>query len=121
MESVIVVLAAFAAVAVAAPRTTTLLSRVAPKTAAVVKEAHHNNIDTGGYRYSYQTDDGQTRHETAEVVEIQDNEGNFAPSQRVSGEYSFIDPETNQLYKVTYTADDRGYIAKFPVPIDIYG
>lgn len=74
----------------------------------LVKESPVDNIGVGGYVYSYELSNGQTHEEKAELKTVQGEEGPVETLVR-SGSYSYVDPATNQVYKITYTADENGF------------
>ncbi|CAH2107400.1 unnamed protein product [Euphydryas editha] len=56
-----------------------------------------------GYDFEFQTSDGVSRKEEAELITVGDHQG-----IGVKGSYSYIGPN-GQQYIVTYTADDKGF------------
>ncbi|XP_076664799.1 flexible cuticle protein 12-like [Andrena cerasifolii] len=94
----IILFAAFIAVALAGP--------VAPQNEAVlVKENPSDNVGLDGYNYGFQLSDGQTKEESAQLVQG-GTDGNFL---KVRGSFSFVDPVTNVAYTVNYVADENGF------------
>lgn len=71
----------------------------------LVKELLHDNIGLDNYQYNFQLSDGQQREEAAHLI----NPGTEHAAIVVRGSYSWVDPATNQLYTVTYVADEHGF------------
>ncbi|CAL7944305.1 unnamed protein product [Xylocopa violacea] len=94
----IIVFATLAAVALAAPQ-------VAQQETVIVKETPSDNVGLGNYNYAYQLSDGQSKQESAEVVDG-GSDGQFL---KVRGSFSFVDPHTNVAYTVNYVADETGF------------
>ncbi|XP_076767070.1 cuticular protein 13 [Xylocopa sonorina] len=95
---IIIAFAALIAVALAAPVGT-------QQETVLVKETPSDNIGLGNYNYGYQLSDGQSKQESAEVV----NGGTDEQFLKVQGSYSFADPSTNVVYTVNYVADETGF------------
>ena len=71
----------------------------------VVKEALHDNIGLGQYKYNYQLSDGQQKEESADLK----NAGTDNEALVVRGSFSWVDPATNQQYTINYVADENGF------------
>ncbi|CAL7944306.1 unnamed protein product [Xylocopa violacea] len=95
---IIIAFTALAAVALAAPP-------LSPQETVLVRETPSDNVGLGNYNYAYQLSDGQTKQESAEVV----NAGTDDQFLKVQGSYSFADPNTNVVYTVNYVADETGF------------
>ncbi|XP_034952701.1 flexible cuticle protein 12-like [Chelonus insularis] len=96
-----IVLAALVAVSLAAP------AQQQQQQVQVVQEKVHDNIGVGDYSYSYQLNDGQSVEQSAQLRSAAGVESQAY--YVVSGSFSYVDPVTNQSYKVTYTADENGF------------
>ncbi|XP_043484424.1 larval cuticle protein 65Ag1-like [Leptopilina heterotoma] len=85
-------------------------SRVAPAAveAVLVSERLHENNGLEGYSYSYEISDGQKKEETAELI----NQGTDEEAIAVRGSFEWVDPQTNQHFKVNYVADENGFRAE---------
>lgn len=92
-------LLAIAAVAVAAP------AHEQKHQVVVVKETPLDNIGIDGYQFGYELSNGETRQESAQLV----NTDSEHPSLAVRGSFSFVDPATNVRYTVNYVADENGF------------
>ncbi|XP_045446549.1 endocuticle structural glycoprotein SgAbd-5-like [Melitaea cinxia] len=62
-----------------------------------------------GYDFDFQTSDGVSRKEEAELITVGDHQG-----IGVKGSYSYFSPD-GQQYVVTYTADDKGFRPKVSI------
>ncbi|XP_019700271.2 flexible cuticle protein 12-like [Harpegnathos saltator] len=94
----IIALFALVAVAVAAPVEDNSQT-------VVVKETPLDNIGIDGYQFGYELSNGESREESAQLV----NAGTENASLNVRGSFSFVDPATNARYTVNYVADENGY------------
>ncbi|EFN76658.1 Flexible cuticle protein 12 [Harpegnathos saltator] len=94
----IIALFALVAVAVAAPVQDNSQT-------VVVKETPLDNIGIDGYQFGYELSNGESREESAQLV----NAGTENASLNVRGSFSFVDPATNARYTVNYVADENGY------------
>ncbi|XP_051173748.1 flexible cuticle protein 12-like [Leptopilina boulardi] len=100
MMKLIIVVAALVAIAFGAPQKLQKTEDV-----VVVKELLHDNIGLDKYEYNFQLSDGQQREESAHLI----NPGTENAAIVVRGSFSWVDPATNQLYTVTYVADENGF------------
>ncbi|KAH0954541.1 hypothetical protein HN011_001740 [Eciton burchellii] len=96
----IVALCALVAVALAAPQ-----NRLQDSQTVLVKETPLDNIGVDGYQFGYELSNGETRQESAQLV----NAGQENASLAVRGSFSWVDPETNVRYSVNYVADENGF------------
>ncbi|KAG7205051.1 hypothetical protein KM043_005431 [Ampulex compressa] len=94
----ILAFSAVVAVALAAPQ-------VRPQEVVVVKETPSDNIGLGEYNFGYELSNGESRQESAHLV----NAGTENEALAVQGSFSFVDPVTNQRYTVNYVADENGF------------
>ncbi|XP_039749213.1 larval cuticle protein 1-like [Pararge aegeria] len=101
---VIIVALAFVAVAAAAA-----VDYVQPQ---VIRSESDQSPD-GSYSYSFESDDGTKRQETAEVKQALDEEGKPQNVLFVRGFYSYIDNEGN-VQEIRYVADDQGFHPEGP-------
>ncbi|XP_046960905.1 endocuticle structural glycoprotein SgAbd-5-like [Vanessa cardui] len=60
-------------------------------------------VRQNGYDFEFQTSDGVSRKEEAELITVGDHQG-----IGVKGTYSYVAPDGLQ-YVVSYTADDKGF------------
>ncbi|XP_045493001.1 larval cuticle protein 1-like [Colias croceus] len=67
----------------------------------------------GGYAFSYETEDGSKREETADVKEALDEENKPHQILSVRGAFSYVDSE-GKVETITYYADETGYHAEGP-------
>jgi hypothetical protein len=88
------------AVALAAPQ-----NRLQDSQTVLVKETPLDNIGVDGYQFGYELSNGETRQESAQLV----NAGQENASLAVRGSFSWVDPETNVRYSVNYVADENGF------------
>ncbi|RLU27611.1 hypothetical protein DMN91_001415 [Ooceraea biroi] len=95
----IVAFAAVVAVALAAPQ-----GRLQDQV-VLVKETPSDNIGLDGYQFGYELSNGESRQESAQLV----NAGQENESIAVRGSYSWVDPATNVRYTVNYVADENGF------------
>ncbi|XP_011151373.1 flexible cuticle protein 12 [Harpegnathos saltator] len=94
----IIALFALVAVAVAAPVQDNSQT-------VVVKETPLDNIGIDGYQFGYELSNGESREESAQLV----NAGTENESLAVQGSFSYVDPATNVRYTVNYIADENGF------------
>ncbi|XP_032691217.1 flexible cuticle protein 12-like [Odontomachus brunneus] len=94
----IIALCALVAVAFAAPAQDNSQT-------VVVKETPLDNIGIDGYQFGYELSNGESRQETAQLV----NAGTEDASIAVRGSFSYVDPATNVRYTVNYVADENGF------------
>ncbi|RZC42799.1 flexible cuticle protein 12, partial [Asbolus verrucosus] len=92
----VIVLAALLAVALARPQN--------KDGEAYIVRSENNNIGVGGYNFNYETSNGVSHDESAELR----NEGREDESIAVRGQYSFVGPD-GVTYTVTYIADENGF------------
>lgn len=71
----------------------------------VVKETPLDNIGIDGYQFGYELSNGETRDESAQLVNV----GTENESLSVRGSFSYVDPATNVRYTVNYVADENGF------------
>ncbi|XP_044743699.1 endocuticle structural glycoprotein ABD-5-like [Chrysoperla carnea] len=74
---------------------------------ATILRYENENIGKSGYNFAYETSDGTSRLETAEVV----NPGTENETLLIRGTVTWIAPD-GQQYTITYTADKDGYQPK---------
>ncbi|CAD7083186.1 unnamed protein product [Hermetia illucens] len=91
-----VVLAALVAVAIAAP--------VDDPRAAQIVRLESDNIGTDGYKFAYETSDGTSRQEVAQVKNL----GSENEAIAVQGQFSWIAAD-GQQYSLKFTADENGF------------
>ncbi|CAO1320238.1 unnamed protein product [Diamesa hyperborea] len=91
-----IILAVCIAVAIAAPLDDS-------KDAQILKY-ENDNIGIGGYKFAYETSDGVSRQEEAELK----NAGSENEAISVRGSYSWTAPD-GQVYTVNYIADENGF------------
>uniref|UniRef100_A0A336LX70 CSON006907 protein n=1 Tax=Culicoides sonorensis TaxID=179676 RepID=A0A336LX70_CULSO len=71
---------------------------------AQILKYESDNIGIDGYRFAYETSDGQTREEEAQLNNVgQENE-----AISVRGSYSFVAPD-GQTYTINFVADENGF------------
>ncbi|KAF5297781.1 hypothetical protein FQA39_LY11930 [Lamprigera yunnana] len=79
---------------------------------ATILRHENNNIGIGNYEFAYvsryQTSDGTSREEKAELKTIGSNKAVV-----VQGSYSYVGTD-GQTYTVNYVADENGYVAYGP-------
>lgn len=92
----IVIFALAASVCIAAP--------VDDSANAQILRYENDNIGIDGYKFAYETSDGVTREEEAELK----NAGSENESLSVRGSFSFVGAD-GQTYSVTFIADENGY------------
>ncbi|KAJ8966996.1 hypothetical protein NQ317_005719 [Molorchus minor] len=92
----IIALAAIVVVVIAAPQS---LERD-----AVVTAYNSDNIGIGGYNYQYETSNGISAQESAQL----NNPGSENESIAVRGEFQYTGPD-GVLYRVVYIADENGF------------
>ncbi|XP_063699345.1 flexible cuticle protein 12-like [Culicoides brevitarsis] len=71
---------------------------------AQILKYESDNIGVDGYRFAYETSDGVTRDEEAQLKNV----GTENEAISVRGSYSFVAPD-GQTYTVTYVADENGF------------
>ncbi|XP_019527192.2 flexible cuticle protein 12 [Aedes albopictus] len=92
----IIVLVAVVALALAAPLDDS-------KNAQILKY-ENDNIGVDGYKFAFETSDGQSRQEQAELRRLADD----VEALVVRGSYSFT-ADDGQVYTVNYIADENGF------------
>ncbi|XP_070496687.1 endocuticle structural glycoprotein SgAbd-5-like [Chironomus tepperi] len=98
-----IVLALFAACAIAAPQQ------------PVETLKFVNDIQEGGYNFLYETSDGQKRDETGQLKDAPPTPEN--PNNKVIdifGSYEFTSPE-GRTYRVEYTSGVNGFLPKVSI------
>ncbi|XP_050342295.1 flexible cuticle protein 12-like isoform X2 [Nymphalis io] len=60
-------------------------------------------VRQNGYDFEFQTSDGVSRKEEAELITVGEHQG-----IGIKGSYSYVAPD-GQQYIVSYTADDKGF------------
>ncbi|XP_059616146.1 flexible cuticle protein 12-like [Phlebotomus argentipes] len=63
-----------------------------------------DNIGVDGYRYAFETSDGISRQEEAELKNV----GTENEAISVRGSYSWVAPD-GQTYTINFVADENGY------------
>lgn len=91
----ILVLAALVAVALARPQSS--------KDAQILKY-ESENIGIDGYKFAYETSDGQSRQETAELKNV----GTENEAMVIRGSFTWRDADGKD-YTITFVADETGY------------
>ncbi|XP_017048560.1 endocuticle structural protein SgAbd-6 [Drosophila ficusphila] len=71
---------------------------------ATILRYDNDNIGTDGYNFGYETSDGVTRQEQAEVK----NAGTDQEALSVRGSVSWVAPD-GQTYTLHYIADENGF------------
>ena len=71
---------------------------------AQILKYENDNIGIDGYSYAYETSDGTSHQEKAELK----NAGSENEALSVTGSFSWIAPD-GQVYTVTYIADENGF------------
>ncbi|KAF5298363.1 hypothetical protein FQR65_LT01141 [Abscondita terminalis] len=79
-----------------------------PSSSATILRHDNNNIGIGNYEFAYQTSDGISREEKAELKTIGSNKAVV-----VRGSYSYVGSD-GQTYTVNYVADENGFVAYGP-------
>ncbi|KAK4880447.1 hypothetical protein RN001_008593 [Aquatica leii] len=74
---------------------------------ATILRHENNNIGIGNYEFAYQTSDGISREEKAELKTIGSNKAVV-----VRGSYSYVGSD-GQTYTVNYVADENGYLENY--------
>ncbi|XP_053685462.1 flexible cuticle protein 12-like [Sabethes cyaneus] len=92
----VIVFAVVVALALAAPLDDS-------KTAQILKY-ENDNIGVDGYKYAFETSDGQSRQEQAELKKL----GDDVEALVVRGTFSFTAAD-GQVYTVNYVADENGF------------
>uniref|UniRef100_A0A1B0FV53 Putative cuticular protein 21 rr-1 family n=1 Tax=Lutzomyia longipalpis TaxID=7200 RepID=A0A1B0FV53_LUTLO len=95
---VILVFAAVVAVALAGP--------LEPSKTATILRYENDNIGVDGYKYAYETSDGQTAYAQGELK-------NFGPETNAvvsQGSFSFVSDD-GVTYTINWVADENGYRA----------
>ncbi|EAT34914.1 AAEL012883-PA [Aedes aegypti] len=92
----IIVLVAVVALALAAPLDDS-------KNAQILKY-ENDNIGVDGYKFAFETSDGQSRQEQAELRRLAED----VEALVVRGSYSFT-ADDGQVYTVNYIADENGF------------
>ncbi|XP_052755495.1 flexible cuticle protein 12-like [Galleria mellonella] len=92
-----VVLALFAAAAVAVPVSTNSRD-------ATILRYESENIGVDGYNYAVETSDGKSAQETAQLKNV----GTENEAIEVRGSFSYTGPD-NVVYTVTYVANEAGF------------
>uniref|UniRef100_A0A1L8E3C3 Putative cuticular protein 26 rr-1 family n=1 Tax=Nyssomyia neivai TaxID=330878 RepID=A0A1L8E3C3_9DIPT len=95
----IIVLAVVVAFALGAPQQAVDDSRNAQ-----ILRYETDNIGVDGYRYAFETSDGISRQEEAELK----NAGTENEAISVRGSYSWVAPD-GQTYTINFIADENGY------------
>ncbi|XP_017785731.1 PREDICTED: flexible cuticle protein 12-like [Nicrophorus vespilloides] len=80
-------------------------------TSKIINYEYNTMYLGGGYTYTFESEDGIEKEETAEIV----NEGRDDQFIKVIGSYSYIGDD-GKTYLVTYTADENGFHPYFPKP-----
>ncbi|XP_065082659.1 flexible cuticle protein 12-like [Ochlerotatus camptorhynchus] len=93
---IVIVLVAVVALALAAPLDDS-------KNAQILKY-ENDNIGVDGYKFAFETSDGQSRQEQAELKKLADD----VEALVVRGSYSFT-ADDGQVYTVNYIADENGF------------
>ncbi|XP_055373466.1 endocuticle structural protein SgAbd-6-like [Condylostylus longicornis] len=91
-----IVFAALLAVTLAAPLDS-------PQEAQVLK-SEFDNIGVDGYKFAFETSDGTSRQEQAELKNVGTEEEGIS----VRGSVSWVDAD-GQTYSLNYVADENGY------------
>ncbi|CAO1344531.1 unnamed protein product [Diamesa serratosioi] len=104
----LVVLVAIIAVALAAPAQQKRANVDTSANAQILKY-ENDNIGIDGYNFAYETSDGVSRQETAELKNV----GTETEALVVRGSYSFV-ADDGQTYTVTYIADENGFQPSAP-------
>ncbi|XP_058054280.1 flexible cuticle protein 12-like [Anopheles bellator] len=73
------------------------------KSAQILKY-ENDNIGVDGYKFAFETSDGQQREEQAELKKL----GDEVEALVVRGSYSFT-ADDGQVYTVNYVADENGF------------
>ncbi|KAM3956667.1 flexible cuticle protein 12-like [Aphomia sociella] len=92
-----VVLALLVAAAAAAPASTDSKN-------AVVLRYESDNIGVDGYNFVYETSDGKSAQESAQLKNV----GSENEAIEVRGQFSYTGPD-NVVYSVTYVANENGF------------
>lgn len=71
---------------------------------AQILKYENENIGIDGYKFAYETSDGTSHQEEAELK----NAGSENEAMSVRGSYSWTAPD-GQVYTVTYIADENGF------------
>lgn len=95
----IVVFAAIVAASLAAP--------VDDSSNAQILRYENENIGIDGYKFAYETSDGVSRQEEAELK----NAGSENEAMSVRGSVTWTSPE-GQVFTLNYIADENGYQAQ---------
>ncbi|XP_055608268.1 flexible cuticle protein 12-like [Uranotaenia lowii] len=71
---------------------------------AQILKYENDNIGVDGYKFLFETSDGHSRQEQAELKRLADD----VEALVVRGSYSFTGPD-GQVYTVNYIADENGF------------
>ncbi|XP_022909081.2 endocuticle structural glycoprotein SgAbd-5-like [Onthophagus taurus] len=71
---------------------------------ATILQQDYNKHGNGNYKFQYQTSDGMSREENAELK----NEGTDNEALVVQGSYSYVGSD-GVTYTINYVADENGY------------
>ncbi|KAL1388256.1 hypothetical protein pipiens_003246 [Culex pipiens pipiens] len=71
---------------------------------AQILKYENDNIGVDGYKFAFETSDGQSRQEQAELKKLADD----VEALVVRGSYTFTGAD-GQVYTVNYVADENGF------------
>ncbi|XP_053684262.1 flexible cuticle protein 12-like [Sabethes cyaneus] len=84
--------------------TVTFAAPIDDSQSAQILKYDSENIGIDGYRFEFETSDGTSRSEQAELR----NAGTDAEAIVVRGSYSYVGPDGTQ-YVINYVADENGF------------